>query len=271
MKIDSIKYVGISLSGGKSDRTYIARLDEYRGEKLVLSSLKQAGKGSLKKSSDRILIDEVSKIRHLKAVGVDAPLQLPTCIRCRLRCPGYEVCKVAAVKTMRKLFETSSKKRKKVYSPYTERLAEHLINELEGADYFSGAMGANHAPLTARALFLQKHFKAKLFEVYPKLAYYRLAKSFGLPKKYLHAKRLSQEGDEARLRFLKHLSDQEGLFMYIQDVQHMVDNPFAFDAFLVSLSLYLNNKKLTEKRPRNLPKSELWPLFPKSNLKFPSI
>jgi len=268
MNIDSVKYIGLSLSGGKSDRTYMARLDHYKGEKLVLSSLKYAPKGDKKISADKKLIDEIKKIKGLQLVGLDAPLQLPVCIRCRLKCPGYEACKVTSVKNMWKIYNTSKKKKKKVFSPYTERLAEHIINELEGANFYSAALGANYAPLTARAFFLQKHFKTKLHEVYPSLTYYRLAKAFHLPKKYLNAKRLSLEGEEARLRFLKHLSEDEDVFMYYQDVQHMVDHPFAFEAFLVAISLFLHKKKMTEQRPKILPKTELWPLFPKSKVEF---
>lgn len=269
MKSASTKYIGICLSGSKNDKTFLARFDEYKKEnKLVLSSLKSAPSASVKISGDKLLIDEISKIQRVAGVGVDAPLQLPKCMRCKLKCPGYEKCKLPVIKAMWKIHSQERKKRKYPFSPYTERLAEMYINSIEKDVFLTGALGANLAPLTARAIFLEKHFKSKLKEVYPRLVYLRLAKMFHMTKKQINTNRLSEEGVEARWEFLKRFTESMDIFMYYQDVQAMVDNPFAFDAFLVALGIYMDKKSLAEPRPKILPKGESWPIFPKSDIEF---
>lgn len=259
-------FFGICLSGGKNEKTYFSRIEYYKSEKkVVLTALLNAPQGDHSTSNDKLLLDYFSKVKDKAEIGVDVATQLPTCMVCSLKCPGVEKCKVAAVKYLWDI-HNKKEKNKPIFTPYTERAVEHYINVIEKDVFLSGSLGSNLAPLTARAHFLQKHFKAKLKEVFPKLSYVRLSKALDLPRKFISAKRLSEEGDEARWQLLKHLSDNDIIFMYNQDVQLMVDNPYAFDAFLVAFTLFLESQNLCEPRPKNFPKSESWILFPKEKI-----
>lgn len=261
------KYFGICLSGGKNEKTFIARIDEYiEGDKLVLTSISQAPQGDTKTSSDKLLIDYFKRIKGSISIGVDAPTTLPVCIRYAHK-KNYDSARAPAVKYMWELYR-KKQKNKSVFAPYTERPVEYFINSIQKDVFLSGALGANFAPLTARAIYLQKHFKGGFKEVFPKLSFLRLSRALGLEKKYLSVKRLSEQGDEARWQFLKRLIDTDMVFMYNQDVQLMVDNPYAFDAFLVALTLVLEARGLTEPKPKNFPKGEGWILFPVEHIEF---
>ncbi|MCB0347647.1 MAG: DUF429 domain-containing protein [Bdellovibrionales bacterium] len=260
------KYFGICLSGGKNEKTFFARIDEFDKEnKLILTSILNAPQGDYNTSNDKLLLQHFSKIKNIAAVGVDVPTDLPKCVTCKLKCPGVERCKVESVKYMWDLHR-KKEKNKPVFTPYTERAVEHYINAIEKDVFLSAALGANSAPLTARAKFLQKHFKATFKEVFPKLTYLRLSRHFGLPREFFNTKRHSEDGDEARWQFLKLLTNTDMIFMYNQDVQLMVDNPYAFDAFMVALTLILDSRKLCEPRPKGFPKADSWILFPKEQI-----
>jgi hypothetical protein len=260
------KYYGVCLSGGKNEKTFFARIDEFKKEnKLILNSIIQAPQGDYHTSNDKLLIEFFDKQKDLSSIGIDTPVDLPPCFNCKTKCPSLERCKVPSVRYMWELHR-KKEKNKPIFTPYTERAVEHYINSIEKDVFMSAALGANMAPLTARTRFLQKHLKATLKEVFPKLTYVRLSRSFGLPRKFLNTKRLSEEGDEARWYFLKYLSDKNIIFMYNQDVQMMVDNPYAFDAFLVALTLLLDSRDMCEAKPKNFPKTDSWILFPKEHI-----
>src|SRR5690606_33963824 len=87
------------------------------------------------KSSDLALYELFHDThKSIKTIGIDAPLVPPKCMRCRLKCPGYEVCKEPEIKWLRSLYKKKNKKKnpKKIFTPYTERCVEAYIStELE--------------------------------------------------------------------------------------------------------------------------------------------
>ena len=260
------KYYGICLSGGKNEKTFFARIDEFKKEKkLILTSLINAPQGDYHTSNDKLFIDFFARQKDIAAIGIDAPTDLPPCFNCKVKCPSVEKCKVPAVKYMWDLHR-KKEKNKPIFTPYTERAVEHYINSIEKDVFMAAALGSNIAPLTARTRFIQKHLKHSLKEVFPKLSFVRLSRIFGLSRKFINTKRLSEEGDEARWQFLKYLSDRDIIFMYNQDVQMMVDNPYAFDAFLVALTTVLEARGQCEPRPKGFPKTDHWVLFPKEHI-----
>ncbi|MEK7358220.1 MAG: DUF429 domain-containing protein, partial [Bdellovibrionota bacterium] len=201
----------------------------------------------------------------LTTIAFDAPLQLPLCIRCELKCPGAEKCNEPVLKWMRGVHEGRKKDKRpnKMFTPYTERSAEIFIaHELEEAFHPSHALGANAAPLTARAHFLRRRLKSPLIEAYPKLTLWRIGQALGMPNSYLRFHKHAVDSDEARLFILKTLIEKEIAFIYQQDLRVMVENNVAFEAFLCALTAFLKHRGQTERPPVGFPKGESWIEFP---------
>jgi hypothetical protein len=55
----------------------------------------------------------------------------------------------------------------------------------------------------------------------------------------------------------------ELIFLYQQDIQKLIDNSDAFDAFLCGLTAYLLDLGKCEPRPKNFPKTESWIAIPR--------
>ncbi len=263
------RYIGISLSGPKNQKTAVCCVDHYEKQGRVFVSFLQEGIGASEDlSSDQVLYKLLSKQKKLKAIAFDVATQLPKCLRCKLSCPGYEKCELAAISWLREKYKEERRKNKnhKIFSPYSERPVEHYVNSLDYGFHMPAALGANIAPLTARALFLKRRLKTPCFEVFPRLSFWRLGKSLNLKKSYLLASRLSEDGEVSRYNFLKDLIDQNHIFVYHQDAQRMIENPNAFDAFLVAYSLYFHAIGLSEAAPPDFPKGENWLVIPQEEV-----
>ena len=159
-------FIGLALAGGKSDKTCLAHVEYYPSQKKIfLSQLVDSIKTEADISADLILHEEiVNRSKHLSYLAYNVPLSLPKCLTCRLRCPGFENCNEEEILWMwdhyRKL--QSEGVDKKLFTPYTERCIEqYLATELEEPFHLQHALGANQAPLTARALFLNRSLKIK--------------------------------------------------------------------------------------------------------------
>ncbi len=155
-----------------------------------------------------------------------------------------------------------------MFTPYTQRCIEmYLQTELEEPFNLHHALGANSAPLLARASFIQRRLSAPCIEVYPKLTLWRLGKVLNVMKSYLRGHREAFGGDDARAQFLKSLNENNIAFIYHQDMKHMVENNHAFEAFLCGFTAFLKYKGLTEKKPKKFPANESWIEFPITDLK----
>ncbi|OFZ16948.1 MAG: hypothetical protein A2Z20_09565 [Bdellovibrionales bacterium RBG_16_40_8] len=218
-------------------------------------------------SSDLILFEEIVH-RSLKTeyLAYNVPLTLPKCMTCKLRCPGYETCKEEEILWMWENYRKreSEKSRHKLFTPYTERCVEqYLSGELEEAFQMQHAMGANLAPLTARAHFLNRRLNLKTIEVYPKLSLWRIGRALNIQKSYLRFHKHQIGGLEMRQAIIKELVNHKTAFIYDQDIRLMVDNSHAFDAFICALTAVLKFTGQCEKRPRNFPADEGWIEIPK--------
>ena len=108
-------------------------------------------------------------------VAVDAPLTLPSCVRCALpACPGIDACDVPTIGWFRERengARVAGKKPK--YTPYTQRASEVLLHE-EHKILPRETLGQGMGPLTARAAYLTRalasthRLNENLIEVYPK-------------------------------------------------------------------------------------------------------
>ena len=265
------RFAGVSLAGGKTDKTAVAILEYYPQQKrLFLRSLRDRLRGEGGVSGDAVLHSLLSEEEAgLSLVAFDVPLQMPKCLRCKLRCPGYEKCKEPEIRWMwehhRKLDD--KKRPNKLFTPYTERCAEKFIaTELEEPFHPSHAFGANAAPLAARALFLRRRLKVKVMETYPKLALWRLGRALKVPKSYLRSHKHSVDGDEARHIFLQALIAEQIAFIYQQDLKTMVEHNQPFDAFVCALTAYLRSRGQCEKSPAGYPKGEAWIDYPSEHI-----
>ena len=270
-KLKVHRFAGVSLAGGKSDKTAVAILEYYPSEqKLFLRDLHDSIKATKEKSSDHYLYETLEKVeKDLDLIAIDAPLKLPKCMRCRLKCPGYETCKEPEIKWMWKVHRKRSKKKRpnKIFTPYTERCAEaYIANELEEQFFPPAAMGANGAPLAARAMFLNRRLKTPTIEFYPKLSLWRIGCDLRIQKSYLRFHRHAIDSDECREFIVRQLVENEVVFVYQQDLRNMIERPHAFDAFMGALTAYLKFVGRTEKRPKDFPRSEAWVEFPKEEV-----
>jgi hypothetical protein len=268
----SLRFAGISLAGGKTDKTAIAVLEYYPDRKRVfLRSLKDKV-GSGEELADVQLLNFLNlEEAGLTSIAFDAALQLPKCIRCVVQCPGYQNCKETEIKWMWQMHRKRDrlKRPNKMFTPYTERCAEiYIANELEEPFHPSHALGSNGAPLTARAVYLRRLLSAPVLEAYPKLTLWRIGLSLNIPKSYLRFHRHAVDSDEARHYILKTLIEKEIAFIYQQDLKVMVENSQAFDAFMTALTAFLKHRGQTEKPPADYPKTEAWIDFPRQTIQW---
>jgi hypothetical protein len=267
------RFAGVSLGGGKTDKTAVAILEFYPDKKRVfLRSLREKISTSGEVSADEALVRILSEEeKNLTSIAFDVPLQVPKCFRCELKCPGVEKCSEPEVKWMRDMHKKRAKQKRpnKMFTPYTERPAEiYISHELEEPFHPSHALGSNAAPLTARARFLSRRLRSPMIEVYPKLSLWRIGTDLDIPKSYLRFHRHAVDSDEARLFILRTLIDKEIAFIYQQDLREMVENNVAFEAFICALTAFLRYRGQTEKCPASFPKGEAWIEFPNKEIQW---
>ena len=268
-----VRFAGVALGGGKTDKTAVAIVEFYPDQKRVfLRSLREKVSSKGEVSADEALYEILTEgEEHLSAIAFDVPLDLPKCIRCVLSCPGVDACREPEIKWMREVHAKRDrvKRPNKMFTPYTERASEiYIANELEEPFHPSHALGANAAPLTARAHFLKRRLDVPLMEVFPKLSLWRIGMALGIPKSHLRFHRHAVDSDEARLHILKTLIERDIAFIYHQDLRLMVDNNVAFEAFLCALTAFLKFRGQTERRPPGFPKDESWIDFPKQKIQW---
>lgn len=268
---EKYRFMGISLSGGKTPRTHLAIVDYFPSENKIFLSHLFRDLGEMNGSSaDTVLIELIKNHRDgLVSVAVDAPLTTPKCLRCRLHCPGAEVCKEKEIQWMWNFHKNkeSEKNPNKIFTPYTERCVDsYLSSQLEQTFPVDHALGSNRAPLWARAFFLKKRLKnISLFEVVPRINTWRIGRELKISKTPLLFYKNSVEGAQHRQTFVDKFMDAEWLFVYSQDVKHMVKDVFVFEAVLSAFTGFLNSRSLCEKPPKNFPPQEGWVLFPKTH------
>lgn len=262
------RFIGISLSGGKSDKACVAVIEYFpQHKKIFLARLYEKIKTEEVISAD-LKIHEILLQYHdnIESVAFDVPLTFPTCVSCKLNCPGYETCSVDQMTWMREFYnEVNKQKRpKRMFTPYTQRCVEAYISYgLEENFEIHHALGSNLAPLAARANFISRRLKVPTIEVFPRLTIWRLGQEIKVARSHLKFHKHSVGGDESRRVFLQSFSERKDVFLYQQDFKSMVENNHAFEAFICAYTGFLKYMKQTEPRPTNFPKSEAWIEFPK--------
>lgn len=264
---ERIRFLGLALSGGKSDKAALAILDFYpKHKKLFLSRLHDRIRNEDLVSADKQIHDLITE--HLEegaVLAVDGPWRLPNCMTCKLKCPGFEACKEPHIEWMWSHFKSinAEKRPKRIFTPYTQRCVEmYASTELDEPFQLNSPLGANAAPLLARAHFILRRLSIPVLEVSPKMSLWRIGRSIGVSKTHLRSHRRSAGGDDSRKVFLDALAENGVAFMYTEDVRLMVEHNHAFEAFLCALTAFMCTKGWTEKRPAKFPKNEDWVEFP---------
>jgi len=264
----------LSLSGGKADKTGFALVEYFPGQKKIfLSSLVERIQNEDGISADLQIHRMIKSVgKNLESVSVDAPLTWPKCVRCKLKCPGFEKCSEPEIKWMSRFYsrKNADKRPFKVMTPYTERCSELFLEEsLEEKFNLQQAGGSNRAPLMARIHFIQRRLKTKFIEVVPKISFWRMGLSLGLAKSKLKLHRHWDGGSESRALFIEALLKHNVTFIYEQDKKVLIEDAYAFDAFMAALTGLMKYQKQTEPRPRGFPVKEGWIEIPKLKLKWP--
>lgn len=268
------RFIGISLGGGKTDKTSLAVVEYYPVQKKIFLSrlfdkIKSDGEVSADLQIHRLITQFPAPV---ESVAFDVPLQLPKCLTCRLVCPGYESCDQPELEWMWKQHRAQVKKKSpaRLFTPYTERCVEqYLQTELEEPFHLQHAMGSNLAPLTARAQFISRRLKVPCVEVFPKLSLWRIGNALHLPKSQLRFHRHWDTGAESRQLVLNKMMDKNVAFIYDQDVKTLVESPQAFDSLICALTGFLSFLGHCEARPKGFPRRESWVEIPKKLFVWP--
>jgi hypothetical protein len=125
------RFIGISLSGGKSDKACVAVIEYFtEHKKIFLARLYEKIKSEESISADLKIHEIVSQYNDdVEYVAFDVPLSLPTCLQCPIKCGGYETCPLPENVWMRDFYAkvNKHKKPKKLFTPYTQRCVEAYI------------------------------------------------------------------------------------------------------------------------------------------------
>lgn len=253
------RFIGVDLGGGRGKNTAVARLELGTGTggrpRLTVAEAKvrhgQRGTGLVRDEpkTDALFRDEVL-VAYLErwvdehtAVGIDAPLTLPPCIRCTLPCPTVARCEVPVVVWMRRWAPRlrsrgRSDASKPAITPYTQRATE-LLQQAVGIRPRE-TLGQGTGPLAARAAYLRRVLSPRLrlhdnlIEVHPRATIERV---FG-PE----VARRARHGDDARVWATRKqilVGLVEGIaFDYVWP-ELVVRNPHVFHAVLCAFTAFL--------------------------------
>lgn len=254
------RYLGLSLAGGKTDKTALCSLEYYpKQKKIFLSRLFNKIKSEGQVSADLKVCSLVAECAKPKLLAIDVPLQLPKCLRCEMKCPGYETCTETEIQWMWK-----HKQPNKLFTPYTERCADmHMSMQLEEKFQIQHALGANMAPLTARALFLKRRLKVPVIEGNPRVTLWRLGQKLHVAKSHLRFHKHWETGSETREHLLQKMIDKKWLFIYEQDRKELIESANSFDSLLMAMTSLLQFHDQCETRPAGFPSRENWVSFPR--------
>lgn len=245
-------FLGLSLGGIKFDKSSLVELEYFKKEKrLVLSQVQSKFTGDF---PDESIKSAILKKSNLRGLGVDFPTSLPSCLSCRLDCPGVQKCSVKEVKWLRREYKRLSKIRKvdKFPSPYSERGLDFFIAKCLDEEFpLEPTLGASRASFYGRGVFLKKALKkVPIYEVFPKASLWRFGLRYGIRKSVLRNFFKSGLADENRETFLSKLDDL--CFMYDADRRKLLKSKESFVAFICALSVYIAKYDSVELVPEAL-------------------
>ena len=268
----SHRFIGVSLGGGKTDKTCLSMLEYYPGQRKIFLSrlfdkIRTEGEVSADAQIHKLITQNPPPV---ESVTFDVPLQLPKCLRCPRKCPGYEDCEEPEIQWMWKHYRAQKKRPARLFTPYTERCVEqYLQSELEEPFHLQHALGSNLAPLTARAQYITRRLKFPLVEAFPKLSLWRIGNALNIGKSHLRFHRHWEGGQASRQVVLNKMMEKSLAFIYDQDIKILAESPQAFDSFICAITGLLAFLGHTEPRPKGFPRKESWVEIPKKVFPWP--
>lgn len=270
----SRRYLGINLSGAKSNKTALAVLEYYPKEKKTfLLDLYERMNAKEGQSPDEALVESVLENRErLAVIGTDAPLSFPPCIHCEskgCRTPGR--CGSQAARWMERFLKKISRKTKVLpFTPYTQRPVElwlryQVLSKLHARHRFDldETLGGSKAPLTARMTHLQRFFKGiPTIEAIPKLTVACLAERYSIPTRHVLAYRTLEHGPYSRSALAETFAEHCGIFVYERDLHKLASSLNAFDAFVCALTAHFDGLGLCVPAPKGFPVESGWVRYP---------
>jgi len=253
-------FIGVDLGGGKGKNTAVARL-EADGD-----SIKVVDYGTGRESPwfDQPLIEYLRGFPDA-ALGLDAPLTLPVCLRCQLPvCPTAQHCEVETVRWFRDRDPDPNPRKKPRYTPYTQRATEVILHE-EHLILPRETMGQGMGPLTSRASHLCRALSdlftldRNLIEVYPKATIARLCGERA-------AARYKRSGASPQTRLdilnnLPNLSFAPGAWR-----EDGLTNDHKFDAVICAYTTYLWSRGECLAPPSDLVARDGWIWMPRTTV-----
>jgi predicted nuclease with RNAse H fold len=251
-------FIGVDLGGGKGKNTAVAHLlASERGVEVV-----DYGTGKDAPWYDDRLVAYL-RSQPDALVAIDAPLRLPTCVRCQLpTCPTAEACDVPTVAWFRERVNGAARAGAKPrYTPYTQRISEVVLHE-EHRILPRETLGQGMGPLTARAAFLTRalatthRLDENLIEVYPKATITQLfsPKVAGQYKRSAQSPRVRLE----ILNLLPELGFAPGAWR-----EHGLANDHKFDAVICAYTGHLWATGRCVAPPPAAPPEDGWIWFPR--------
>ena len=228
-------FIGVDLGGGKGKNTAVAILRARDGGVVV----ERYGMGDGAPYYDDRLIELLLQREAGTVVGIDAPLTLTACVRCREAvCPGVAPCVDPAVTWFRRRGGEKQTGQKPKYTPYTQRPTEVVLHEDHGI-LPRETLGQGMGPLTARAAHLVRalapayRLNENLLEVYPKATIWRLLGE-------ATARAYKRHHDQQATRLAGILHELPGLtFGPGQWKEPGVQNDHLFDAVICAYTAFL--------------------------------
>jgi predicted RNase H-like nuclease len=227
-------FIGVDLGGGKGKNTAVARLELGPGGVRVVDY----GTGKDAPWYDDRLIAYLRQHADGAVVAIDAPLTMPSCVRCTIPvCATQELCEVPIVTWFRERENGARVAGKKPrYTPYTQRATEVILHE-DHQILPRETLGQGMGPLAARGAYLHRALGAthrlneNLIEVYPKATVMKL-----FPRMAGRYKR-SAESPRVRLDIFNGLPDLS--FAPGAWREDGLANDHKFDAIICAYTAYL--------------------------------
>ena len=277
MRGEFYRSLGLEPSGPKSNRTSLAVLDYHpKARRLIVVDIESRIQGFEEVSADESLLESVqaatSSAEKMTGIGVHGPLSLPPALAGVGEKPGTKSINQEQIEWL----ETAWQKclpRPKPFVSYLQRPCEIWLRyQTQEKFAIPEALGANSAPITARMQFLGPKLPEPLHEVFPKATFSRICHSLNMSKAIQRDYLDVEKGLRTRELFFESLSAKlPQLFIYDKDLETMILNISAFNAFLNGFMQHLVYKNQFEQAPKNFPHKASWIHIPKRTIKWDEV
>lgn len=270
-----IRSFGLELTGPRVPRSTVAVLDYYpKSQRLILSDLSAPGADT--EDLDLALIDFFSEhaqqkqFRNGSRIATNAPLGFPPFLSQKMgsRSSTYK----DEVKWMADTWE-KLRPRPRKFLDYVHRPVEIYLRHLCPERFaFADAIGSNQALLTARILRLKEDIDFKIYECSARASFQRICKTLRARSFILKGYSSLADGLEARKDFMQMLQKRlPQLFIFEESLESLILHIHSFHAFIMALTLHLDNKGYCEKVPHDFPQKSQWMLLPRQQIDWDKI